>query len=96
VGGGDHNPGDGAALAYAAGVALEDMEGYGGYASQKPYHIRLMACCSPPQELDVAKDYAEQPNPYDGPKISGWKEFVETNGWEVNVSFIKGSKPSVT
>ena len=35
-----------------------------------------MTCCTPPLELRIAKDYAEQPNPYDGPNFKGWKEFV--------------------
>lgn len=62
---------------FQAFMALEDMEGYQGYDDQKPFHISLVHCCAPPDELNIGKGYAEQPNPYDGPTFKGWKEFVE-------------------
>ena len=62
---------------FQAFMALEDMEGYHGYASNKPRHVTLMACCSPPDELKIAKQYAEQPNPYDGPVFKDWESFVK-------------------
>jgi hypothetical protein len=65
------------AAMFQAFMALEDMEGYKGYHSNKPDHIRLMACCSPPDELKIAKQYAEQPNPYDGPAFRDWESFVK-------------------
>jgi hypothetical protein len=67
---------------FQAFMALEDMEGYQGYASQKQ---TMMACCSPTVELFTARQYAVQPNPYDGPNFkanlqfrvyAGWKDFV--------------------
>jgi hypothetical protein len=62
---------------FQAFMSLEDMEGYKGYHSNKPDHITLMACCSPPDELKIAKEYAEQPNPYDGPVFEEWQSFVK-------------------
>jgi hypothetical protein len=58
-------------------MSLEDMEGYKGYHNNKPDHLELMACCSPPEELKVAKEYSEQPNPYDGPAFKNWDAFVK-------------------
>lgn len=75
---------------FQAFMALEDMEGYRGYAFQKPYHILMMNCCSlppdvpgeedaarPNEELYLAKKYAEQPDAYDGPTFKAWKDFIE-------------------
>ena len=63
-------------MMYRAFMALEDMEGYKGYHHQKPDRITLMACCSPPDELKIAKQYAEQPDPYNGPAFESWQDFV--------------------
>ncbi len=65
------------AAMFQAFMALEDMEGYKGYHNNKPDRIELMACCSPPDELKIAKQYAEQPDPYDGPVFESWKPFVK-------------------
>ena len=65
------------AAMFQAFMALEDMEGYKGYHNNKPDRLELMACCSPPDELKIAKQYAEQPNPYDGPVFESWKPFVK-------------------
>lgn len=62
---------------FRAFMTLEDMEGYKGYHHQKPERITLMACCSPPDELKIAKQYAEQPDPYDGPVFESWKPFIK-------------------
>lgn len=64
-------------LMFQAFMTLEDMEGYHGYHEHKLHHILLMECCSPPVELETAKQYAEQPNPYDGPTFKDWKEFAQ-------------------
>ena len=37
---------------------------------------RDMPCCFPPDELRIARLFANQPNPYDGPVFDGWSEFV--------------------
>jgi len=62
---------------FQAFMALEDMEGYKGYHNNKPDRLELMACCFPPDELKIAKQYAEQPDPYDGPVFESWKPFVK-------------------
>lgn len=64
-----------APLMFQAFMALENKEAYGGYHCQKPMDID---CCGPPVELLRAKEYAEQPNPYDGPDFQRWKEFVDS------------------
>jgi hypothetical protein len=59
---------------FQAFMALEDKEAYGGYHAWKPMD---MACCGPPIELSVAEEYAQQPNPYDGPTLQGWKALMK-------------------
>jgi hypothetical protein len=60
---------------FQAFMALEDKEAYEGYHVHKPMGL---SCCGPPDELSLIKEYAEQPNPYDGPTFNGWKEFVKS------------------
>ena len=35
-----------------------------------------MPCCAPTNELRLAKRFAAQPNPYDGPAFEGWREYI--------------------
>ena len=35
-----------------------------------------MPCCAPTNELRLAKRFAAQPNPYDGPTFRGWREYI--------------------
>ena len=35
-----------------------------------------MPCCAPTNELRLAKRFAAQPNPYDGPTFEGWREYI--------------------
>jgi hypothetical protein len=36
-------------------------------------------CCGPISEIGIAKAYADQPNPYDGPSFPRWNGFLEQN-----------------
>jgi hypothetical protein len=59
---------------FQAFMALEDKEAYARYHFHKPME---MNCCGPPMELGLAKEYADQPNPYDRPTIESWKGFMQ-------------------
>lgn len=33
-------------------------------------------CCAPPEELNEAYEYSQQPNPFEGPRIRSWRPFI--------------------
>jgi hypothetical protein len=67
---------------FQAFMALEDKEAHEGYHVHKPMDI---SCCGPPDELSLIKEYAEQPNPYDGPTFKEWGEFVKSTPRRIKV-----------
>jgi hypothetical protein len=46
---------------------LEVNEEYLGWTGKGNF-----VCCGPPPEIGIIKDYAEQPDPYDGPTFQSW------------------------
>jgi hypothetical protein len=50
---------------------LEKNEEYLGWTGRGNF-----SCCGPPEELSVAYQYSKQPNPFDGPRSSGWRPFI--------------------
>jgi hypothetical protein len=52
---------------------LEENEEYLGWRGQRNFW-----CCGAPIEISIAKKYADQPDPYDGPHFKEWKEFMQT------------------
>ena len=50
---------------------LEENEELLGWTGQSNF-----PCCGVPAELRAAYQYSQQPNPFDGPKFSGWQAFL--------------------
>ena len=60
---------------FRAFMALEEKEfNTSGPNSGGPN--KDMPCCAPTNELRLAKRYAAQPNPYDGPAFKGWQDYI--------------------
>ncbi|MGO8731378.1 MAG: alpha-glucuronidase family glycosyl hydrolase [Terriglobia bacterium] len=50
---------------------LEKNEEYLGWTGRGNF-----SCCGPPEELSVAYQYSKQPNPFDGPRLRGWRPYI--------------------
>jgi hypothetical protein len=58
---------------YKAFMILEKNQAYLGYTHDG---TSTMNCCSPLPEVRMAYLYSQQPDPYDGPTVAGWKNFI--------------------
>ncbi len=58
---------------YNALMVLERNQLYQGYNN---YGFSTMNCCSSLPEVGEAYAYSQQPDPYDGPTLAGWKQFI--------------------
>jgi hypothetical protein len=50
---------------------LEDNEEYMRWVGGTNF-----PCCGPPEELSIAHEYSKQPDPFSGPRFSGWAPFL--------------------
>jgi len=58
---------------YNAFMTLEKNQAYLGYYN---YGYSPMNCCGYLPEVSAAHLYSQQPDPYAGPKVAGWKKFI--------------------
>jgi hypothetical protein len=58
---------------YRALMILEKNQQYEGYNN---YGFSTLNCCGAVPEVGEAYAYSQQPDPYDGPTLSGWKRFI--------------------
>lgn len=55
----------------AAFRTFEENEVYLGGRAQRNF-----PCCGPPNEIIIAKQYSDQPDPFDGPNFPEWKKYI--------------------
>jgi len=58
---------------YEALMTLEKNQAYIGYGN---YGFSTMNCCGSLPEVNAGHLYSQQPDPYDGPTMAGWKKFI--------------------
>ena len=54
-------------------LTLEQNQAYIGYGN---YGFSTMNCCGYLPEVNAARLYSQQPDPYDGPATASWKRFI--------------------
>lgn len=69
---------------YEAFMTLEKNKAY-LTEGQVEYYPSTMSCCGPLQPVQVAYQYSQQENPYDGPQVPQWKGFIANAPVEMGV-----------
>ena len=75
---------------YKAFMTLEKNQLFLGYYNRG---FSTMNCCGALPEVGEAYAYAQQPDPYDGPTLAGWKQFIidspdAIDGYEVSMRLL--------